>query len=199
MGNSKEFSQYRPHPWHGIEIGADAPSIVTAYIEITPFDTIKFEVDKPTGFLRIDRPQKTTALPPTIYGFIPQTYCGDEVGKLAPQVGKGDEDPLDIVVVSDYQLNRADLLLDAGVIGGIQMIDGGEADDKIVAVLEGDKVYEDVKDINDLPAHWLNRLQHYFLTYKFDPNNPDANSEVSIDKVYGREREAFQGYCSFST
>ena len=71
---SSSFNRWRPHPWHGIEIGPDSPSVVTAYIESTPFNHIKYEVDKLTGYLKVDRPHRTSSLPPTLYGFIPQTY-----------------------------------------------------------------------------------------------------------------------------
>jgi inorganic pyrophosphatase len=67
------FNQWRPHPWHGLEPGPDAPSSVIAYIEITPFDFVKYEVDKKTGYLRVDRPHRTSSLPPTLYGFVPRT------------------------------------------------------------------------------------------------------------------------------
>ena len=71
---SSTFNRWRPHPWHGIEVGPNAPSVVHAYIESTPFDHVKYEVDKQTGYLRVDRPHRTSSLPPTLYGFIPRTY-----------------------------------------------------------------------------------------------------------------------------
>ena len=78
------FSRFRPHPWHGLSIGAGAPRVVTAYIEITPFDLVKYEVDKESGYLRIDRPQRTSSSPPALYGFVPRTYCAENVARLAP-------------------------------------------------------------------------------------------------------------------
>lgn len=73
---------YRSHPWHGVSAGPDTPSIVTCYVEIVPTDTVKFELDKESGILKVDRPQKYSNHCPTLYGFIPQTYCGDGVGAL---------------------------------------------------------------------------------------------------------------------
>ena len=78
------FSQWRPHPWHGLEIGREPPLYVNAYVEITPFDLIKYEVDKATGYLRVDRPQRTSSQPPSLYGFIPRTYCGGRGGRAVP-------------------------------------------------------------------------------------------------------------------
>ena len=78
------FSQSRPHPWHGLEVGPEPPALIWAYIEITPFDVIKYEVHKPTGYTMVDRPQLTSASPPTLYGFIPRTYCADRVRDLSP-------------------------------------------------------------------------------------------------------------------
>lgn len=71
------FERYRPHPWHGLAVGPNPPEILNAYIEITPFDTVKWEIDKETGYLHVDRPQTSNSLPPTLYGFVPRTYCGE--------------------------------------------------------------------------------------------------------------------------
>ena len=95
---SASFDRFRAHPWHGLSAGDHAPDIVEAYIEITPLDAVKYEIDKRTGYLRVDRPQGSSALPPTLYGFIPRTYCGDRVAALTPKAIKGDGDPLDICV-----------------------------------------------------------------------------------------------------
>src|SRR5689334_5675469 len=81
--NSAAHSRFRSHPWHGVSIGAEAPRIVTCYIEIVPTDTVKYEVDKETSYLKVDRPQKYTNVCPTLYGFIPQTYCAEQVAQLA--------------------------------------------------------------------------------------------------------------------
>lgn len=161
---------------------SEPPQLVYAYIEITPFDVVKYEIDKVTGYLRVDRPQRTSSQPPTLYGFIPRTFCGKRVGALCPGVEHGDGDPLDICVVSERQITRAEVILPARVVGGLQTIDGGEADDKIVAVLENDNIWGQVTEISDLPAILVERLRHYFMTYKLVPGKP---SQFSIEKVYG--------------
>jgi inorganic pyrophosphatase len=184
MGFPTPFYRWRPHPWHGLEIGPNPPEVVHAFIEITPFDGIKYEVDKTTGYLRVDRPQRTSSLPPSLYGFIPRTYCANRVGALSPVVKKGDGDPLDICVLSDRPISRSEVILNARVIGGIHMIDHGEADDKIIAVLQNDSVWGAAKSINDIPQVWIERLRHYFATYKMVP---PATDEVFIERVYDFE------------
>ena len=178
------FNRWRPHPWHGIDVGPRPPKIVHAYIESTPFNHIKYEVDKQTGYLRVDRPHRTSSLPPTLYGFIPQTYCGNRVGKLMHGAKQGDDDPLDICVVSDRPIDRAELILNARVVGGLPMLDDGEADDKIIAVLEKDYVWSNVQDISELPQSIVERLRHYFSTYK---SLPGEESKVQVGDAYGRE------------
>lgn len=180
----KPFYRWRPHPWHGLEAGKNPPELVNAYIEITPFDPVKYEVDKETGYLRVDRPQRTSSAPPALYGFIPRTYCGNRVGQLCSAGKKGDGDPLDICVVSERPINKAEVLISARVVGGIQMIDGGEADDKIVAVLANDTFWGQVTNISELPEVLVERLQHYFTTYKLVPGK---ESEFSIERVYDND------------
>ncbi|HBX65596.1 MAG TPA: inorganic pyrophosphatase, partial [Balneolaceae bacterium] len=145
------FFRWRPHPWHGLEVGDDAPQVVNAFIELTPFDTIKYEVDKKTGYMRVDRPQRSSSLPPSLYGFIPRTYCGNHVGELSNGDVKGDEDPLDICVLSERPIDRNEVILSARVIGGLHMVDHDEADDKIISVLDNDTYYSDIQSVNDLP------------------------------------------------
>jgi inorganic pyrophosphatase len=169
---AQRFHRYRPHPWHGLEIGPRAPAVVTAFVEITPFDAIKYEVDKPSGYLKVDRPQRTSALPPTLYGFVPRTYCGPRIAALMEGATRGDGDPLDICIVSERPVDRAEVILVARVIGGIPLLDGGEADDKIVAVLENDAVWSSVRELAELPAAFVQRLRHYFATYKTFPDEP---------------------------
>ena len=186
MYTDEPFSAYRRHPWHGLEPipeGVD-PGIVRAYIEMLPSDTVKYELDKNTGFLMVDRPQRTTATPPALYGFIPRTYCAEEVAARCAHADLADGDPLDICIFSERLITRADILLNARVVGGIQMIDEGEADDKIIAVLEGDNIWGEVNDIKDLPPIKTERLQHYFSTYKMIPGK---NVEIRVDGVYGRD------------
>jgi len=177
--------KWRPHPWHGLAIGEDPPSVVWAYIEITPFDLVKYEVDKPTGYLRVDRPQRTSASPPTLYGFIPRTYCGPRVAKLSPNSTRGDGDPLDICVVSERPIAKSEVILSARVIGGFRMVDAGDADDKIIAVLRSDAFWGEATTLTDLPAALIERLRHYFLTYKLVPGQPNR---VTIEEIYDAER-----------
>jgi inorganic pyrophosphatase len=184
MSFPKTFYRWRPHPWHGLDIGSDMPSSVNSYIEMTPFDAIKYEVDKTTGYLRVDRPQLTSSMPPTLYGFVPRTYCAERVRALSHNAERGDGDPLDICVITERPINRGEVLLRARVIGGIQMIDHGEADDKIIAVLDNDRFWSDATDIEDIPHALQQRLRHYFATYKLVPGQP---SEVHIETTYGRD------------
>ena len=185
---------YRRHPWHGVAIGAEAPRKVTAFIEIVPTDTVKYELDKTTGYLKIDRPQKFSNVYPSLYGFIPQTYCGQETGAFCSErTGRpgivGDGDPLDVCVLSERDISHGDILVQAIPIGGLRMLDGNEADDKIIAVLEGDAVYGSWLEIEESPAALVERLRHYFLTYKQVPG--PGTARVEITHVYGRE-EAYE-------
>ena len=184
MSFPSPFFKWRPHPWHGLELGKNPPSIVSAYIEITPFDFVKYEVDKKTGYLKVDRPHRTSSQPPSLYGFIPKTYCGKRVKNLSPKSKVGDGDPLDICIISERPINKSEIILDAKVVGGIQMIDHGEADDKIIAVLANDTVWQSATNVTDLPDVIVERLRHYFLTYKLVPGE---KAKVSIDKIYDRE------------
>jgi inorganic pyrophosphatase len=180
----KSFHIWRPHPWHGLETGPQPPRLVNAYIEITPFDLVKYEIDKPSGYLMVDRPQRTSSQPPALYGFIPRTLCGEKFCKLSPNAKRGDGDPLDICVLSERSITKSEVVLHARVIGGIQMIDDEEADDKIVAVLENDTFWETANDIADLPPVLVERLTHYFSTYKLIA---DEAPRTVIDQVYGHE------------
>jgi inorganic pyrophosphatase len=175
-------NQFRPHPWHGLEVGPDPPDVVNAFIEITPFDLMKYEVDKVSGYLHVDRPQRSSAQHPALYGFVPRTYCDERVRKLAPGTKRGDGDPLDICVLSERVIARNEILVRGRVIGGLQMIDGGEADDKLISVLEGDYAWGEARDIRDVPAVFVERLQHYFLTYKLVPGQ---RQKARIARVYG--------------
>ena len=198
---------YRAHPWHGIHIGDEAPELVTCYVEIVPTDTVKFEVDKESGILRLDRPQKYSNHCPTLYGFIPQTLCGDGVGALSARALKkrqirGDGDPMDICILTERPILHGDILVKARPVGGFRLIDGSEADDKIIAVLEGDEVYREVKDVSQLPEGILDRLRHYFLTYKEIPGSRAA-PRVKVSELYNRKaaytviRQSMQDYRSF--
>ena len=179
----------KAHPWHGISIGEGAPDEVTVFIEIVPRDTVKYEVDKETGYLKIDRPQQYSNVVPANYGFIPQTYCGERIADMARSnsdltITGGDGDPLDILVLSEHHIPRGDIILKAIPIGGFCLVDDNEADDKLIAVLKGDKVFEQYKEISQLPKGILERFEHYFLTYKSLPDEPN---KCEIAYSYGRE------------
>lgn len=180
---------YRSHPWHGIPIGENQPDVLNVYIEIVPQDTVKYELDKYTGLLKVDRPQSFSNVCPTLYGLIPQTLCSDTFADYCmARTGRtgivGDDDPLDICVLTEKVIPRGDILLQAIPIGGLRMIDGGEADDKIIAVLKGDAVYGQWADIADCPQSIIDRLRHYFLTYKQEPGKEAVACEIVA--VYGR-------------
>ena len=181
--NKTTFSPWRPHPWHGLSAGSEPPRRLNAYIEITPYDLVKYEIDKDSGYLRLDRPQRTSAQPPSLYGFVPRTYSGKRVAGLLPGSTSGDGDPLDICVLCERPVTHNEILVEARVVGGLPMIDGGEADDKIIAVLESDNVWGHISDIGGVPRALLDRVIHYFATYKFLPDSP---GKVSVGEPYGR-------------
>jgi inorganic pyrophosphatase len=185
---------FNSHPWHGVSPGAGAPSLVTCFIEIVPTDTVKYELDKVSGLLKVDRPNKFSNVAPTLYGFVPQTLCGTLVAeRCGERLGRagivGDDDPIDICVLSERPITHGNILVEALPIGGLRMIDGAEADDKIIAVMKGDSVYGGMKDIGDCPPALLDRLKHYFLTYKQPPEGEPALVEIA--ETYGRD-EAYE-------
>jgi len=181
---------FRPHPWHGLTLGPKSPETVIAYIECVPGEPIKYEVDKASGYIIVDRPHKFSSLCPTIYGYLPQTYCGERVAQRCMEsTGRqgiiGDGDPIDVCILSSRQIGRGDLIANVRPIGGLRMIDGGEADDKIIAVLEGDAIMGSWQDISDIPKGQLDVIRHYFLTYKLGPDT--KNAPVVIPEMYGRQ------------
>ncbi len=187
--------RFKSHPWHGVNIGDEAPETVTSFIEMTPYDNVKYEIDKDSGYLIVDRPQKFSNIVPALYGFIPQTYCGEGVAALCMvKTGRrdivGDGDPLDILVLTERNITHGNILVPAIPIGGFRMIDGGEADDKIIAVLKGDEIYNEWQDLADCPDNIVDRLKHYFLTYKEIPGGV-TTKKCEIAAVYGKE-EAHQ-------
>ncbi len=179
---------FQAHPWHGVTPGENAPGEVGAYIEIVPTDPVKYELDKASGHLRVDRPQRFSSMCPTLYGFIPQTFCDEEVAALcAERTGQtdiqGDGDPMDICVLTEKSFAHGSFFLRAKPIGGLRMIDGHQADDKILAVLVSDVAYGHIEDIGGCPPGLVDRLKHYFLTYKQLP--AAAPRRVEISDVYG--------------
>jgi inorganic pyrophosphatase len=183
------FKMFQAHPWHGVTPGAEAPETVSAYIEIVPTDAVKYELDKHSGHLRVDRPQRFSSMCPSLYGFIPQSYCGEQVAQLcAERTGRtgiqGDGDPMDICVLTEKTFAQGNFFLQAEPIGGLRMIDGDQADDKIISVLQADLAYGHIKDITECPKALVDRLKHYFLSYKQLPG--DAPRRVEIVDVYDR-------------
>lgn len=194
---------FQAHPWHGVVPGVGAPAVLNAYIEIVPTDAVKYELDKPSGHLRVDRPQRFSSFCPTLYGFIPQSYCGERVGRLCTErTGlegiKGDGDPLDICVLSEKAFTHGNFFVRAKPIGGLRMIDGMEADDKIISVLESDVAYGHIEELSECPQGLIDRIKHYFLSYKQLPQ--DAPRRVEITEAYGRDeavdviRRSFEDY-----
>lgn len=186
--------RFQAHPWHGVSPGDKAPEVLTCYIEIVPTDAVKYEIDKSSGLLKVDRPQRFSNVVPCLYGFIPRSYCDVKVGAHTSQrISRpgiiGDGDPMDVCVLTEKPIQHGNILVEATPIGGMRMIDGNQADDKIVAVLKGDSVYGTWNELKDIPQVLLDRLRHYFLTYKQSPDVPTP--QVEIAEVYGRE-EALQ-------
>lgn len=140
------------HPWHGVATGDQAPRTVTAVIEIPQGSRAKYEIDKESGLLKLDRVIYSSFYYPCNYGFIPRTY-GD------------DKDPLDILVITSMPV-QALCLMDAKVIGVMRMIDSGDADDKIIAVAANDPSVNYYNNIEQLPRHFFDELRHFFEEYK---------------------------------
>jgi len=188
MNNKKatDCCRFRSHPWHGIDIGSSAPEIVMTYVEMVPTDTVKYEMDKVSGYLRLDRPQRYSNVVPALYGFIPRTLTGQDVAeRTMEKTGlagiRGDGDAMDICILTEKDITHGDILVLARPIGGFRMIDGNEADDKIIAVLYNDAVYGEFTDIKDCPQIAIERLKHYFLTYK---DLPGEKRRVTISDIY---------------
>jgi inorganic pyrophosphatase len=180
---------FQSHPWHGVPPAAGPGGVFNAYVEMVPAEAVKYELDKVSGHLRIDRPQRFSSNCPSLYGFVPQTYCGDAVAERCAQRShregiEGDGDPLDICVLTEVAISHGNFLCSARPIGGMRMIDGNQADDKIIAVLEADISYGHMRDIGDCPPGVIDRLKHYFLSYKQRPDDPAR--KVTIAEVYDR-------------
>ncbi|MCC8147002.1 MAG: inorganic pyrophosphatase [Bacteroidales bacterium] len=181
---------HKAHPWHGIDPGDKIPYEVRTFIEIVSTDTVKYEVDKTSGYLSIDRPQKYSNIVPALYGFIPKTYCSHRVAELTNEALKrkdidGDKDPLDICVLTEKDVTHGDIIAWAIPIGGFRLLDRNQADDKIIAVLKDDLVYSQYKSIHQLPERIVNRLIHYFTTYKDLPTDP--NQRMILTDIYDVE------------
>lgn len=156
------------HPWHGVHYGSKAPDTVNAVIEIPQGSRAKYEVDKGTGLLKLDRVIYSSFHYPVNYGFIPQTLGLDN-------------DPLDVLVICSQTIHPL-CLVEAQVIGNMQMIDQGQQDDKIIAVAAKDPSVNHIKSIDELPTHFFNELKHYFQEYKVL-----ENKKVVIDNFQDKE------------
>lgn len=150
------------NPWHSVSFGNKAPESVDAIIEIPRGSRGKFELDKESGMLRLDRVLFHSVIYPANYGFIPQTYCDDN-------------DPLDILVLSQVDIPSM-CLVNAKIIGVMRMVDQGEADDKLIAVCADDISVNHYNDLSDLPKYILDEIQQFFVEYK-----TLEKKEVSVD------------------
>jgi inorganic pyrophosphatase len=156
------------HPWHGASYGKNAPQLVNALIEISRGSRTKYEIDKPTGLLKLDRVIYSSFHYPVNYGFIPQTLGLDG-------------DPLDILVLCSQSIQPL-CLVEATIIGNMQMIDSGEEDDKIIAVATKDPSVNHITSIEELPPHFINELKNYFEQYKVL-----ENKQVQIEDFQSKE------------
>ena len=160
--------------WHEISAGENIPELVNVIIEIPKGSKNKYEIDKETGLIKLDRAMRTSQDYPFDYGFVPQTYWDDN-------------DALDVVVLSTYPLFPG-ILVEARPVGLMKMIDGGEGDDKLIAVPASDPRWENVQDLKDINPYTLKEIKHFFETYKNLKGKP---AEVVIHGFKGRaEAEA---------
>lgn len=157
------------HPWHQVSYGENAPEIVNGIIEIPKNTRAKYELDKESGMLKMDRVLYSSMYYPANYGFIPQTYCDDK-------------DPLDIVVLSQVTIVPM-CIVEARVIGVMQMLDNGEKDDKIIAVAENDMSVNHIRDIEELPKHFFRELKNFFEDYK-----KLENKTVEVEEFQNAEK-----------
>ena len=177
------------HPWHGITAGDQAPDVVNVFVELVPTDTVKYEVDKESGHLKLDRPLQFSSQCPSPYGFIPRTWCKERVAAMAAaatgrQGVAGDGDPIDICVLTERPINHGSIILRARAIGGLRLFDRHQADDKLIGVLVNDPAYGAYTELSQVPRPLVDRLRHYFLTYKQLPGASGAGAVCEITDEY---------------
>lgn len=176
----------KTNPWHKVSIGNDTPNIVNGIIEIPKNTRAKYELDKESGLLLMDRVIYSSMHYPANYGFIPQTYCDDK-------------DPLDIMVISQIEIVPM-CIVSAKVIGVMRMIDGGEMDDKIIAVAENDMSFNHINDISELPKHWIKELRAFFEDYKKLENKvvevEEFQDAETAKQIIQRSIEDYKAYIS---
>ena len=179
------------HPWHEVSLYPQFPKIVPAIIEVPKGSQIKYELDKPSGLVKVDRVLYSAVHYPANYGFIPKTYCDDN-------------DPLDILVLGQVSVTPL-CIMRARPIGVMKMVDGGEADDKIIAVHEDDPAYQCFGHINQLPPHLLKMLKRFFEDYKILEKKtvkiknflgPDDARKLieEAHELYKKEKENLTGF-----
>ncbi|XP_044491358.1 soluble inorganic pyrophosphatase 1 isoform X1 [Mangifera indica] len=151
------------HPWHDLEIGPGAPSIFNCVVEISKGSKVKYELDKKTGLIKVDRILYSSVVYPHNYGFIPRTLCEDN-------------DPMDVLVIMQEPVLPGSFLR-AKAIGLMPMIDQGEKDDKVIAVCADDPEYKHYTDIKELPPHRLSEIRRFFEDYK-----KNENKEVAVNE-----------------
>ncbi len=159
----------KSHPWHNVSPGENTPGSVNGIIEIPKGTRAKYELDKDSGLLRLARVLYSSVYYPANYGFIPKTYCDDK-------------DPLDILVLSQIDFEPL-CIVPAKVIGVMHMLDQGETDDKIIAVAEGDPSVSHIKDVTEMPDHFITELKNFFEDYK-----KLENKSVVVEELSNRER-----------
>ncbi len=156
------------NPWHSVSPGERVPDLVNGIIEIPKGTRAKYELDKESGLIKLDRVLYSSVYYPANYGFIPQSYCEDK-------------DPLDILILSQIEVVPM-CIVSAKVIGVMRMLDNGEADDKIIAVAEGDPSVSHIQDIAELPQHFISELRNFFEDYK-----KLENKSVVVEEFFDRK------------